>query len=179
MGLTGNTGTYHAFHQSIGLSLHGFRECTDANADVGAIAANGGILASDTTPIMRGASGLISQEISWAAGNVDPIVCQVALPEDFDGRDDVLLDLWVSSGTTNAATMAVTSSWDAGATVTDSASDTATLSATLHKITARISAADIPDTASFATILLTPPTHATDAIQLHAARLLYLPKKTS
>lgn len=175
MGITGNNGTYHPFHTCIGLSLHSFREC-DVNGDVGAIAANGGILASDTTPIMRGAASLISQEISWATGNADPIVCQIALPTDFDGRDDVLLDLFVSSGTTNVATMAVGSSWDAGATITDSASDAGTLSATQHRIRAVISAVDIPDSANFVTIVLTPPTHATDTVQLHGARLLYLPR---
>jgi hypothetical protein len=178
MGYTDNNGTYHAYHANILISLDGFREC-DANGDVGAIAANGGILASDTTPILRGASGLIAQEISWATGNVDPIRCQVALPSYFDGRDDVLLDLWVSSGTTNAATFAVTSSWDAGATVTDSASDAATLSATPHRITCTISAADVPDGAAFVTILLTPPTHATDTIQLHSARIRHTERVTS
>lgn len=178
MGYTDRNGTYHAYHQNIGLSLHSFREC-DANGDVGDVTANGGILASNTTPIMRGASGLISQEISWAAGNAHPIVCQVCLPSDFDGQNDVMLDLWVSSGTTNAATMAVTSSWNAGATVTDSASDAATLSATMHKITATISADDIPDAASFVTLVITPPTHATDAIQLHAARMRYTAKTVS
>jgi hypothetical protein len=177
MGYHDTNGVYHAFHTNKLLSLHDFREC-DANGDVGAIAANGGILASDTTPIMRGAAGLISQEISWAAGNADPIVCQCALPSDFDGRNDVLLDLWVNSGTTNAATMGVGTSWDGGATITDSASDVGTLSATTHRITATIAAADVPDGASFVTIVLTPPTHATDAIQLAAVRLRYTVKVT-
>lgn len=174
MGYTSRRGTYIPFAGSISIPLHSFREA-DANGDVGAIAANGGILASDTTPIMRGASGLISQEISWATGNADPIVCQFSLPNNFDGNDDVTLELWVSSGTTDVATIAVTSSWDAGATVTDSASDAATLSATLHKITATIAASDIPDSASYVTLVLTPPAHAANAIQLTAARLLYTP----
>lgn len=175
MGITGNTGSYHAFRKPIRLSLHDFREC-DANGDVGNIVANGGILASDTTPIMRGASGLISQELSWAASNSDPIVAQVSLPEDFDGREDLLVELWVNSGTTDAATFAVLTSFDAGATVTDSASDAATLSATTHKISAIVSAADIPDTASYLTLHLTPGAHTTNAIQLANVRLGYLPR---
>jgi hypothetical protein len=178
MGFHNSQGVYFAFRTAILLSLHSFREA-DANGDVGNIVANGGVLASDTTPIMRGAAGLISQEISWAAGNADPIVAQIALPEDFDGREDVLVDLWVSSGTTDAADFTVATSWDGGATVSDSASDTSTKSATLHKITARIAAADIPDAASFVTLLLTPAAHATNAIQLHAARLTYVPRVTS
>ncbi len=165
----------HLELRTLELSLHDFRE-SDANGDVGAIAANGGILASDTTPIMRGASGLISQEVSWATGNVDPILIQRALPNEFDGSKDVILELWVYSGTTNGASFAVGTSWDGGATVSDSVDDSATKSATIHKVTATIDKADVPDSASFVTILLTPPTHATDTIQLVSARLLYRAK---
>lgn len=176
MGFNDANGQYHAFHANRVLSLHDFREA-DANADVGAIAANGGILASDTTPIMRGASGLISQEISWAAGNADPIVCQIALPSNFDGRNDVLVDLWGYSGTTNPVAFTVASSWDGGATVSDTATGLA--SATSHKLTATIAAPDIPDGASFLTLLLTPAAHATDAMQLQAARIRYVDRTTS
>jgi hypothetical protein len=168
-------GVYHAYRTPIPLSLNDFRE-TDANGDVGAIAANGGILASDTTPILRGASGVISQELSWAASNSDPIVAQLSLPEDFDGRNDVLVELWVNSGTTDAATFSVATSWDGGATVTDSASDANTKSATTHKISAVISAADIPDSASSLTLMLTPGAHTTNAIQLTNVRVSHLPK---
>lgn len=156
---------------SVPLSLFDFREC-DANGDVGAIAANGGILASDTTPILRG-NAAETQEISWAAGNVDPITLQTALPADFDGTADVTLELWVNSGTTNGATFTVETGWDGAALVSDTADDTTTKSATTHKITATIALADVPDTASFLTLALTPATHATDAIQLLAVRLKY------
>lgn len=154
------------------ISLHSMREA-DANGDVGNAAAIGGVLASDTTPIMRGVSGGIGQEISWAAGNADPVVCEVALPPDLDDTQDVTLALQVYSGTTNAATMSVKTSWDHGATVTDSADDSGTKSATFHEITATIAAADVPANPKTVTILLTPPTHATDAIQLCGAQLRY------
>ncbi len=157
---------------SVNLSLYDLREVT-SGGDVGNIAANGGLLASDTTPILRGDAN-DSQEVSWATGNADVVAFSRTLPPDFDGTGDVTLELYVSSGTTNAATFTVESSWDAGAVVSDSASDAATKSATVHKITATIAAADIPDTASFVTVLLTPAAHATDTIQLHAARLLYV-----
>jgi hypothetical protein len=177
MGFNDANGNYHAYRASILLSLDDFREC-DANGDVGAIAANGGLLASDTTPILRGAASLISQEISWAAGNADPIRCQVALPEDFDGRNDVLVDLWgYSGGTTNAVSFTVASSWDGGATVSDTAIGLA--SATSHRLTATIAASDIPDGASFVTLLLTPAAHATDTMQLQAARVRHVNRPTS
>lgn len=164
-------GAWHAFYGYLLPALHDFREA-DANADVGAIAANGGILASDTTPIMRGAAGLITQEISWAASNSDPITCELPLPPDFDGRSDVTVELKVNSGTTDPATFTVASSWDGGATVTDTATDGAK-SATTHKVTTIISKDDIPDNAEHLTLLLTPGAHTTNAIQLQGVRLLF------
>lgn len=156
------------------LSLHDFRE-VDANSDVGAITANGGILASDTSPSMRGNTAE-TQEISWAAGNADPIACQKALPGDVDGSYPVEVELWVNSGATDAATMTVESGWDGGALVSDSADDTATKSATTHKVTATIAAADVPDDPAFLTLVLTPAAHATNAIQLQNVRVKYRKK---
>jgi hypothetical protein len=150
------------------ISLNDFRE-VDASGDVGAITANGGILASDTTPILRGDANETA-EIVWATGNVDPISAQLVLPPDFDGAANVTVDLWVRSGSTNAATFTVESGWDGGALVTDSASDAGTLSAALHKITATIAAADIPNTARLLTLVLTPTNaHATDVYALLGA----------
>lgn len=173
MGTVNAQGCYQEFQRAILLSLNDFREAT--SGDVGNIVANGGILASDTTPVLSGTSTTVSQQLSWATGNTDQILCQIALPSDFDGRDDVTLELWVNSGTTNAATFTVTSSWDGGADVSDTATDGAK-SATTHKITATIAASDIPDNASFMSLALVPAAHATDAIQLIAARLLYTPR---
>jgi len=147
------------------LSLHQFRE-VDANSDVGNAAANGGILASDTTPILRGDANETT-EVFWATGNVDPIATQIVLPPDFDGTANVTVDLWVRSGATDAATFTVESGWDGGALVSDSASDAGTKSATLHKITATIAAADVPNTARLLTLVLTPTNaHATDGYAL-------------
>jgi hypothetical protein len=174
MGYTDTQGVYHAFKRLLPVSLHDFRE-VDSNGDVGNIAANGGILASDTTPIMRGASGILSQEISWAASNSDPILCQIALPDDFDGQEDVTIELDVNSGTTDPATFAVLTSWDAGATVTDSATDGAK-SATTHTVTCVISKDDIPNSARSVTIHLTPGAHTTNAIQLTNVRPLFTPR---
>lgn len=160
----------------INFSLQDFRE-VDANGDVGAIAANGGVLASDTTPILR-AGAAEADEISWATTEVDPIQRSITLPSDFDGTKDATLELYVNSGTTDAATFSVETSWDGGTKVVDSASDAATKSATTHKISATIAAADIPDSPSRLTLHLVPPAHATNAIQLLGARLLYRRKLT-
>ena len=54
-----------SYQSSIVLPLMSFRECS-GSSDVGDIAANGGVLASDTTPILRGRATVNNQEISWA-----------------------------------------------------------------------------------------------------------------
>jgi hypothetical protein len=157
----------------IPLPLHGWREVT-SGGDVGNVAANGGILASDTTPIMRG-DAAESQEIAWAAANADIIACQVPLPPWVDGTQDILFEAHVvtdnaGGGGIEAATFTVETSWDGGAVVSDTATDT-TPAITHHLITATIAAADIPDAPSYVTIMLTPGTHANDPIALTNARL--------
>lgn len=174
-------GNYHAFRKAILLSLHDWREAASTGA-VGAIAANGGILASDTTPIMGAETTTEAHSIQWAAANADIIQASLALPEDFDARDDVLLDLFVLTDNTGgggieAASFSVLTSWDNGAQVTDTATDDVPAT-TVHKITARIAAADIsPKLPSFVNIQLVPGTHANDPIRLLAARLTYFPRK--
>lgn len=154
------------------IPLSAFRE-VNATGDVPNIAGIGGVLASDTAPILLGKATTNDWAIQWATGNVDPIGCSFMVPSDFDDTADATLTLIVSSGSTNAATMAVASSWNGGSEVTDSASDAGTLSATEHAITATIAAADIPADANRVTFRITPPTHGTDAINLTGARLNY------
>lgn len=157
-------------NDSESLKLTDFREVS-SSGDVGAIAAIGGVLASDTTPILR-ADASESMEIFWAAGNSDIIGASLGLPPDFDGTGAVTVDLWVSSGTTDLASFTVETGWDGAALVSDAAVDTGA-SATVHKITATIAASDIPNAASFVSLYLTPGTHATDGISLRAVRVNY------
>lgn len=168
-----HTASLQSTDNLIPLSLNDFRE-VDANGDVGAIAANGGILASDTTPILRGDATNQSQEIYWAAGDVDPIACQIALPDNLDDTADVVLECVVSSGTTDDADLAIETTWDAGTQVADAVVDTA--SATPHVSSATIDAADVPSSPDRMTLIITPPTHATDAIILHGIRVKYTGK---
>lgn len=165
-------GNYYAFRTALNTSLNDLREAT--TGDVGAIAANGGLLASDTTPALSGTGSTIAQQVLWVAGNVDQVLLHKSLPEDFDGRDDVLVDLWVASGgTADLASFTVLSSWDAGASVSDAATDLAA-STTVRKITARISAADIPDAPSNLSLAFVPAAHATDTIALLGYRISYV-----
>lgn len=171
-----NSGDFYASRKAFPFSLYDFRE-VDANSDIGNAAANGGLLASDTTPILRG-NAAETQEISWAASNSDIIATQRALPIDFSGADDVLVELWVNSGTTDPASFTVETGWDGGALVSTAATDGAK-SATTHKITATIPQASVPDSPSFLTLVLTLGAHTTDAAQLLAVRISYVPKNFS
>lgn len=159
----------------IPITLSSVREVS-ATGDVSNIAANGGVLASDTSPVYDAVATSNEHEILWATGNSDPIGFSVALPRDFDDTADATLDLEVSSGTTDAATIVCASAWSAGAAgteVSDSTSDVATKSATPHRLSITIAASDIPAGARRATFRLTPPTHATDTISIHAIGLAY------
>ena len=153
-----------------GVSLCLLREI-DASGDVSNIAANGGILASDTTPVFR--SGTTEGfEVSWVAGNVDAVQLEVPVPQDLDDTANVTVDLLVKSGVTNAATFTVNSTWDHGTQVTDTATDGAA-SASYHKITATIAAADVPAGATTLSLQLIPATHASDPIELGGIRINY------
>lgn len=156
---------------SVRFLLQEFRE-VDASGDVGNLAAHGGILASDSTPILRGGTNE-DTEISWATGVVDIISANTSLPTDLDAAADVTVRMWVSSGVTDAATFTILTGWDQAVQVTDTADDAATKSATRHEITATIANADIPAGADTLTMQLIPAAHATDAIQLHGVRLEY------
>ncbi len=163
------TNLYHVSGGFVDLPLNGWREVSSDN-DVANAAGNGGILASDTTPIARGnADG--GMELYWATGDVDAIGCSVALPADLDTTANLLLDLMCVGGTTNAPSFTVATNFDRGSAVSDTAAGTAV--AGLQTATATIAAADVPLGASALTIRLTPGTHAADAFLLSAARLRY------
>ncbi len=156
---------------SVPLSIYDFREM-DSSGDVGAIAANGGLLASDTTPILRGNAAEV-QEIVWAASNNDIIGCQFAVPANIDDSQDVTVELWVNSGgTTDLASFSVLSSWDGAAIVTDTATDTGA-STTTHKITATIAAADVPSDPGFVSMQLVPAAHTTDTVAILGVRVTF------
>lgn len=155
----------------IPLSLNDFR-IVDANNLVGNIAANGGLLASDTVPPLGGATK--AQVVTWATSSVINISLQRAMPADLDVTAPLTLELTIASGTTDAATFTVQAVWDQTAAVSYTADDTATKSATPHRITATLLAADIPATGPAQLgIILTPGAHGTDTVKFYGARLFY------
>lgn len=177
-----NSGAYHAYYKVLPLDLGDFREVSGAGA-VAATAAGAGVLSSDTTPVFGALATTEAWAIIWAAANSDIIQVSKALPEDFDGSEDALLDLEVETdntggGSIEAASFTALTSWNNGAQVSDSVVDSIPAT-TVHQITARISSLDMPNTPRFMNLQLVPGTHANDPIHLVSARLRYLPKLTS
>ncbi len=155
------------------LSLHDFRKVSAGGA-VGDTTANGGILSSNTTPVM-GVDAAATTTILWAAGDATPIGTQIALPADFDGTRDVFVDITtVSAGTTNAASLTVASYWDSGTVVSDTLTGLASATPTLA--TATIAAADVPDSPRRLTFIITPATHATDTMSMFRFSIRYAQK---
>lgn len=158
----------------ITLSLNDLR-IVDANNLVANGAANGGLLASDTVPPLGGASK--QQIITWATSSVVSVSFQKGVPADLDPTASCTLELTVASGTTDAATFTVQVVWDNAAAASYTADDTATKSATQHKITATLLAADIPvgGPANIG-VILTPGAHGTDTVKFAGMRLFYKKK---
>lgn len=169
---------YYEQRESVPISLDSWREVSSAGA-VGNNTANGGVLSSETTPVLGAAATTESMQITWAAANSDIVQASIALPPNFSGKDDVHIDLFVltdntGGGSIEAATFSVLTSWDNGAQVTDAATDVEPAT-TAHKVTAVVAGADIPDRPSFVNIQLVPGTHANDPVSLLAARIAYVP----
>jgi hypothetical protein len=159
----------------VDIPLHCFRK-VDADGDVGNVAAAGGILASDTTPIMEGAGTTNAQRINWATTVVERIASSVVLPFDFDDTADCAVGFVVASGTTNDFDATVVTNWNGGADVTDTVVDTG--SATVHTAEATVATADVPAGARCVSVSITPPAHATDAYHLYGAYVRYKRKLT-
>ena len=157
----------------LGIPLNAFREASAF--DVGAVAANGGVLASDTTPILEAINGGTDgcQRIAWAATNVDQIVTSIPLPPDLDVTADLVLHTRIASaGTTNAVGFTVETFFNEGDTKVSDTSETNQTATYAEKITT-IAAADVPAGAQTITIGLTPVAHGTDAMYLTAVWLEY------
>ena len=159
--------------QFISVPLDSFKEAT--NFDVGAIAANGGVLASDTTPIREAINAATDgcQRLLWAASNNDQIVAQLALPPDLDVASDIVLHFRiVSAGTTDAVGFTVDSFFNEGDTKVVDTSETNQTATYAEKI-ATIAAADIPAGAQTLTFGLTPVAHTTDTMAMTACWIEY------
>lgn len=160
----------------IPLSLMQWREV--GTMAVANAAGNGGVLASDTTPILQPINGATDgcQKIVWAASNNDVIATTIALPPNLDDTADLILHTRIASGgTTDAVGFTVDTWFNEGDTKVSDTSETNQTATWAEKITT-IAAADVPSGAQTITIALTPAAHTTDTCNLSAAWLEYKTK---
>lgn len=168
-----------ATSHNVAIPLFTWREAS--TFDVGAIAANGGVLASDTTPILEAISAGTDgcQRIHWAAGVVDQIITQVVLPANLDRAENIVLKTRIaSSGTQDALGFTVETFFNEGDTKVTDTSGTHNATAYSEESTT-IAAGDVPSTAKIVTIGLTPVAHANDALYLSGTWLEYTGKAVS
>ena len=153
--------------------LTGIREVAANNLQN--IAANGGLLATDTTPILEFTNGDTDSawRMRWAAANVDPISFQVPLPPDIDEASNVTVHMLAAmGGAADTPVISADSYFNVGDTKVedDSAAITGTTPAE-YAIT--IAAADVPAGAQTMTVELTPGAHGTDTLLIYAVWVEY------
>lgn len=160
----------------IPIPLTSFREVA-ANATINA-AGNGGLLASDTTPIFERVNGATDkqQRINWAASNSDELVASFPYPPDLDDTAAVTVNLLMKmAGATDTPTVAV--SYFEGVGDTNAGGNTAALGTTIAAAkSVTIAASDIGAYPAMASIGIVPGAHTTDAAWLYACWIEYTRK---
>ena len=159
----------------IGIPLNTLREATAF--DVGNIAANGGVLASDTTPVLSAINDATDgcQRVLWAASNSDQVIFQTALPPDLNDAANIVVHVRAAmAGVTDTPTITVDSFFDEGDTKVVDATGAIT-GATYAEYTATIAAADFPASQTL-TVGLTPGAHTTDTLAVTAVWIEYTRK---
>ena len=144
------------------------------------LAAHGGILASDSTPIFNSVNGDTDGTLikHWAASDSNPIIGYACIPNidpGFDLELQFLAELVAATPGTVVDTPTMASDiYFAGAGVTmskieDVSAAIGTEAQALYTIT--IAAADVPSGAAVMSIELTPGAHTTDAVYLYGTWL--------
>lgn len=156
----------------IPIPLASFREVA-TNATINA-SGNGGLLASDTTPIFERVNGATDKQlrIAWAATNVDEIVASFPYPPDLDDTANVTVNLlMLMGGSSDTPTVAV--SYFEGIGDANAGGNTTALSNSIAQKTVTITAANIGAYPTMASIGIVPGTHGTDACYLLGAWVTY------
>lgn len=157
------------------LFLADAREIT--SNDIPNAAANGGLLASDTSPALKRVNGATDKKmlVEWVAGNSDEISWNFSYPPDLDDAAAIVVNLMLQmSGATDTPTVAV--SYFEGIGDANAGGNTAALSNTLAKKTVTIAAGDVGTYPNGASIGVVPGTHTTDKVQLLGAWIEYTRK---
>lgn len=138
-------------------------------------AGNGGLLATDTTPIIEFTNGDTDSAVRlrWAAANVDAVALQVPIPLDYDEATAITLRAVAAmGGAADTPVIDIDTFFDVGDTKVEDATGAIT-GTTVAAYTATIAAADIPAGAKTVSIELTPAAHGTDTLLLYSLELEY------
>jgi len=157
----------------IPIKLTDWREA--GSDDIQNLAAHGGILAKDSTPILEYTNGDTDSalRLNFAASDSNPIVVQIPLPPDLNAGADLVLHMRAAmAGTDDTPTIASDAFFNEGDTKVEDASAAIT-GATVAEYTITIAAADIPAGAQSVSIELTPGAHTTDALYIYATWIEY------
>jgi hypothetical protein len=157
----------------IPIPLTAFREV--GTNDIQNLAAHGGILAKDSTPILEFTNGDTdgALRLRWAAADVNAIVAQVPLPPDLNAGANLVLHIRAAmAGTDDTPVISSDAYFNEGDTKVED--DSAAITGTAYaEYTITIAHADVPAGAQTLTVELTPGTHGTDALYMTAAWLEY------
>lgn len=148
-----------------------------ATNDIPAAAAIGGLLASDTTPILKRLNGATDKKmmVEWAASNSDEIAWDFPYPPDLDDAAAIEVHLLAKmNGATDTPVIAV--SYFEGVGDSNAGGNTAALSSTLAELTVSIAHANVSAAPNGASIGIVPGAHTTDKVQLLAAWVEYTRK---
>jgi len=142
---------------------------------------NGGLLASDTTPVYGRVNGATDKQtrLAWAAANVDEIQAHLVLPTDLDDTLPIIVNLLVAKDANMDATANIAVGYFEGVGDTNAGGNTAAITETtptLKQVT--IAASDVGVAPQPVTLTLIPGTHANDVIYLYGSWIEYT-KKTS
>lgn len=142
-------------------------------------AANGGLLASDTTPILERVNGATDKQerIDWVGGNADEIVIGgIVYPPELDDAAAIVVHILAAMSNTND-TPVIGVSFFEGIGDTNAGGNTAAITGTaLTEYTVSIAHGDVGAHPKVCSIGLTPGTHATDALYVYAVWLEYTRK---
>lgn len=157
----------------IPLALADAREVA-ANATINA-AGNGGLLASDTTPILHRVNGATDKalRLNWAASNVDEITWSFVYPPDLDEAQPVEVHILAAmDGASDTPTLGV--GYFEGVGDADAGGATAGVTGTaVTEYSVSIAAVDVGTAPKAASVSLIPGSHDTDALYVYAVWIEY------
>jgi hypothetical protein len=161
---------------TIQLPLAAARELS--SNDTQNLAAHGGILASDSTPVLDAVNAGTDQQmqLTWAASNSDKIAWDFAWPEDLDPAEDVTFHCKaLSGGATDTPTLTIEAFEGVGDT--DFGGATGALGAALAEVTRTLAAADVGGGPNSVALTLTPGAHTTDTVVIQGSCWLEYTRK--